>query len=127
MSQIEYELLLNTPKDTLIKCLKSEHFYEKYIDRYVEFQIRTYDSLETNNYSIDNPFPSYISRKQFLESDLFENIPNFQIIAEYNYSDGFARTLYHNELHENFVVKYKIKKIDPFIAASLLNLKGTWT
>lgn len=125
MSQIEYELLLNTPKDTLIECLKSEHFYEKYIDRYVEFQIRIYNS--DDNPIIDNPFPSYISRKQFIESDLFENIPNFQIIAEYNYSDGFARTLYHNELHEKFVVKYKIKKIDPFIAASLLNLKWTRT
>ena len=85
------------------ECFNDDFFFEKKIDRFEEY-------LQDMN--IKSPFPDYISLTQFKNKNLFSDYNDFQIIAEYNYSDGFSKTLYNEKLNKTFVITYNKKTVD---------------
>jgi hypothetical protein len=124
MNNYMYQQKKKTSTDIIKKCAKDDYYFEKITDRYLLYVFNIKRKLDENNYhkniNINELFPYYVPKSEYSTFD--KNIPNIEIIAEYNHKDGFSKTYYNKQLNEKFVVKYTIKQIDPIFSILINSL-----
>jgi hypothetical protein len=115
MDNYMYQQKKKTSIDIIKKCASDNYYFEKITDRYLLYMIDIKRRLDKDNYhkniNINELFPYYVPKSDYSTFDL--NIPNIEIIAEYNNRNGFSKTYYNTELNEKFVVVYEMKQMDP--------------